>query len=97
MTHADATVALTGTGAVSPLGDAAVTWWRLLDGDSALETAPEGLRRAGCEVAGAAEWVDAADLMDRNVARRMGRFSRFSVPAAGFGGQNVALLLRAAP
>jgi len=83
MTHADATVALTGIGAVTPLGDAAVTWSRLLDGDSGLEAAPEGLRRAGCEVAGPAGWFDAADFMDRNVARRMGRFSQFSVAAAG--------------
>ena len=83
MTPADATVALTGIGAVTPLGDAAVTWARLLDGDSGLEAAPEGLRRAGCEVAGPAGWFDAADFMDRNVARRMGRFSQFSVAAAG--------------
>jgi len=83
MTDADATVALTGIGAVTPLGDAAATWSRLLAGDSGLEAAPGSLRRAGCEVAGPAGWFDAGNFMDRHLARRMGRFSQFSVAAAG--------------
>lgn len=83
MIDADATVALTGIGAITPLGDAAGTWSRLLGGDSGLEAAPHTLRRAGCQVVGPAGWFDAGDFMDRNSARRMGRFSQFSVAAAG--------------
>ena len=83
MIDADAAIALTGVGAVTPLGDAAGTWSRLLAGESGLEAAPEALRRAGCQVVGRAGWFDAGDFMDRNAARRMGRFSQFSVAAAG--------------
>ena len=82
MIDADATVVLTGIGAITPLGDAPGTWSRLLAGDSGLEAAPESLRRAGCQVVGRAGWFDAGELMDRNTARRMGRFSQFSVAAA---------------
>ena len=49
---ARAAVAITGIGAVTPLGDAATTWSRLLAGDSGLEAAPAALRRAGCQVVG---------------------------------------------
>ena len=83
MIDADAAIALTGVGAITPLGDAAGTWSRLLAGESGLEVAPEALRRAGCQVVGRAGWCDAGDFMDRNAARRMGRFSQFSVAAAG--------------
>ena len=83
MIDADATVALTGIGAITPLGDAAGTWSHLLAGESGLQAAPEALRRAGCQVVGRAGWFDAGDFMDRNTARRMGRFSQFSVAAAG--------------
>jgi 3-oxoacyl-[acyl-carrier-protein] synthase II len=78
-------VVITGMGAVTPLGDAATTWSRLLAGESGLDLAPEALRRAGCDVVGRAGWFDeCADLLlDRHAARRMGRFSRFSVAAAG--------------
>ena len=79
----DATVALTGIGAVTPLGDVAATWSGLLAGESGLEVAPEALRRAGCGVVGRAGWFDAGTFMDRQLARRMGRFSQFSVAAAG--------------
>ncbi|MEA2900245.1 MAG: 3-oxoacyl-[acyl-carrier-protein] synthase [Actinomycetota bacterium] len=79
---ARAAVAITGIGAVTPLGDAATTWSRLLAGDSGLEAAPEELRRAGCEVAGRAGWFRAEDYVDRQRARRMGRFSQFSVAAS---------------
>ncbi len=82
MTSADTTVVLTGVGAVTPLGDAIATWSRLLAGDSGLEAAPEGLRRAGCEVVGQAAWFNPEDFVDRHAARRMGRFSQFSVAAA---------------
>ncbi|HJV08132.1 MAG TPA: beta-ketoacyl synthase N-terminal-like domain-containing protein, partial [Acidimicrobiales bacterium] len=75
-------VALTGIGAVTPLGDAPRTWERLLAGQSGLEAAPEAIRRAGCDVVGPAAWFDAGAFMDRNTARRMGRFSQFSVAAA---------------
>ncbi len=78
----DAAIAITGVGAVTPLGDAAGTWDGLLAGRSGLEAAPEGLRRAGCGVVGPAGWFDAGDHMDRNTARRMGRFSQFSVVAS---------------
>ena len=82
MIDADATIALTGIGAVTPLGDAPRTWERLLAGDSGLEPAPAAIRRAGCGVVGPASWFAAGDFMDRNTARRMGRFSQFSVVAA---------------
>ena len=82
MSTADATIAVTGVGAVTPLGDARRTWERLLAGQSGLEVAPEAIRRAGCGVIGPAAWFDAGDFMDRNTARRMGRFSQFSVAAA---------------
>ena len=82
MSTADATIAVTGVGAVTPLGDARHTWERLLAGQSGLEVAPEAIRRAGCGVIGPAAWFDAGDFMDRNTARRMGRFSQFSVAAA---------------
>ena len=86
-------VAITGLGAVTPLGDAEETWARLLAGDSGLRPAPEALRRAGCQVVGAVEGFDAGRYMDHHAARRMGRFSQFSVAAcrmaledAGLGG-----------
>jgi 3-oxoacyl-[acyl-carrier-protein] synthase II len=79
---ADATIALTGVGAVTPLGDAGRTWDGLLAGDSGLVAAPAAIQRAGCGVVGPASWFDAGALMDRNTARRMGRFSQFSVVAA---------------
>lgn len=82
MIDADATIAVTGVGAVTPLGDARHTWERLLAGHSGLEAAPAAIRRAGCGVVGPASWFDAGDFMDRNTARRMGRFSQFSVAAA---------------
>jgi len=75
-------IAVTGIGAVTPLGDAARTWERLLAGQSGLEAAPAAIRQAGCGVVGPAAWFDAGDFMDRNTARRMGRFSQFSVAAA---------------
>jgi 3-oxoacyl-[acyl-carrier-protein] synthase II len=75
-------VAITGVGAVTPLGDAAATWARLLAGDSGLAVAPEALRRAGVEVVGEAGWFVAEDYADRHDVRRMGRFSQFSVAAA---------------
>jgi len=75
-------VCITGIGAVTPLGDAATTWSRLLAGDSGLEPAPEALRRAGCQVVGRAGWFDPEDFVDHQSARRMGRFSQFSVAAA---------------
>ncbi|HEV2760365.1 MAG TPA: beta-ketoacyl-[acyl-carrier-protein] synthase family protein [Acidimicrobiales bacterium] len=83
MIDADAAIALTGVGAITPLGDATGTWSRLLTGASGLEAAPEALRLAGCQVVGRAAWFDPSDYMDRNSARRMGRFSQFSVAAAG--------------
>ena len=79
---ARAAVAITGIGAVTPLGDAATTWSRLLAGDSGLEAAPDELRRAGCQVVGRAGWFRAEDYVDRQPARRMGRFSQFSVAAS---------------
>jgi 3-oxoacyl-[acyl-carrier-protein] synthase II len=82
VSDAEPTIAVTGIGAVTPLGDAAGTWSRLLAGDSGLEPAPEAIRRAGCDVVGPATWFDAGDFMDRNTARRMGRFSQFSVAAS---------------
>ena len=75
-------VAITGVGAVTPLGDAAASWSRLLAGDSGLEAAPEALRRAGCEVVGRAGWFRAEDFVDRQTVRRLGRFSQFSVAAS---------------
>ncbi len=83
MTDADATVALTGIGAITPLGDAAATWSGLLAGGSGLVAAPAHLRRAGCQVVGPADWFDVGAFLGRNEARRMGRFSQFSVAAAG--------------
>jgi len=75
-------VAITGIGAVTPLGDAGATWSGLLAGASGLEAAPEALRRAGCQVVGRAAWFDPEDFVDRQAARRMGRFSQFAVAAA---------------
>jgi 3-oxoacyl-[acyl-carrier-protein] synthase II len=75
-------IAITGIGAVTPLGDAAGTWTSLLAGESGLVAAPDALQRAGCGVVGPAAWFDPGDFMDRNTARRMGRFSQFSVVAA---------------
>lgn len=75
-------IALTGIGAVTPLGDAPQTWARLLAGGSGLEAAPAAIRRAGCDVVGPASWFDPAPYLDRTTARRMGRFSQFSVAAA---------------
>ena len=74
-------VAITGYGAVTPLGDADATWARLLAAESGLTRAPEALRRAGCEVVGAVDGFEPGDFMDRQSARRMGRFSQFSVAA----------------
>jgi len=74
-------VAISGYGAVTPLGDAGQTWERLRAGESGLVRAPERLRRAGCEVVGAVEGFRPEEFMDRHAARRMGRFSQFSVAA----------------
>jgi 3-oxoacyl-[acyl-carrier-protein] synthase II len=74
-------VAVTGVGAITPLGDAAETWKRLLAGESGLRAAPERLRAAGCEVVGAASWFDPAQVLDGYAARHMGRFSQFAVAA----------------
>jgi 3-oxoacyl-[acyl-carrier-protein] synthase II len=79
----DTAVAITGIGAVTPLGDGPTTWHRLLAGESGLEAAPEALRRTGCQVVGRAGWFDPGDYIERQAARRMGRFSHFSVAAAG--------------
>ena len=74
-------VAVTGYGAVTPLGEADVMWERLRAGRSGLVASGERLRRAGCEVVGAVPEFDPAAFMDRAAARRMGRFSQFSVAA----------------
>lgn len=73
--------AITGLGAVTPLGDAARTWDALLAGGSATTAAPERLRAAGCEVVAAVDGFDPSCYMDRYAARHMGRFSQFAVAA----------------
>ena len=74
-------VAITGYGAITPLGRAEAMWERLRAGESGLVAAGERLRRAGCEVVGRVEDFDPGEFMDRHAARRMGRFSQFSVAA----------------
>jgi 3-oxoacyl-[acyl-carrier-protein] synthase II len=75
-------VVITGVGAITPLGRADETWKGLLASESALRPASEGLRAAGCEVAGPAEGFDPNQFMDRYTARHTGRFSQFAVAAA---------------
>ena len=74
-------VAITGVGAITPLGQAEATWKGLLAGASALEPAPERLRAAGCEVVGPATAFDPTRFMDRFTADHMGRFSQLAVAA----------------
>ncbi|MCA1691356.1 MAG: hypothetical protein LC733_03810, partial [Actinobacteria bacterium] len=73
--HTPPAVAITGMGAVTPLGPADEAWKALLAGESGLQRAPERLRAAGCQVAGPAEAFDPGDFLDRYTARHMGRFS----------------------
>lgn len=74
-------VAVTGVGAVTPLGGADETWKALLARGSAFRLAPEALRVAGCEVVGAADGFDPTEFMDRYTAQHMGRFSQLAVAA----------------
>jgi 3-oxoacyl-[acyl-carrier-protein] synthase II len=88
-----AAVAITGVGAITPLGQAEGTWKRLLAGESALRAAPAALRSAGCEVVGEAEGFDPVEFMDRYTARHMGRFSQFAVAASRLAVEDAALPL----
>lgn len=74
-------VAITGLGAVTPLGDATQTWASLLAGRSATVAAPGRLRAAGCEVVAPVDGFDPTRWMDGYAARHMGRFSQFAVAA----------------
>ena len=74
-------VAITGMGAVTPLGDAARTWQALLAGESATTAAPAGLQAAGCEVVAPVDGFDPTLHMERYAAAHMGRFSQFAVAA----------------
>lgn len=84
-------VAITGLGAVTPLGDAAGTWRALLAGESATTAAPEPLRAAGCEVVAAVAGFDPTRYMERFAASHMGRFSQFAVAACRLAAEDAGL------
>jgi 3-oxoacyl-[acyl-carrier-protein] synthase II len=84
-------VAVTGVGAVTPLGGGDETWKGLLAGRSAFRLAPERLRVAGCEVVGEADGFDPTRFMDGYTARHMGRFSQFAVAACRLAVEDAAL------
>ncbi|HEX6596469.1 MAG TPA: beta-ketoacyl-[acyl-carrier-protein] synthase family protein [Acidimicrobiales bacterium] len=84
-------VAITGLGAVTPLGDAAETWRALLAGESATVAAPERLRAAGCQVVAAVDRFDPCRYMERFAAAHMGRFSQFAVAACRLALEHAAI------
>ena len=78
-------VVVTGLGCISPIGLSVDEYWRnLLEGVSGAGriTAfdPEGLP---VQIAAEVKGFDPANFMDRKAARRMERFSQFSIAAAG--------------
>jgi 3-oxoacyl-[acyl-carrier-protein] synthase II len=77
----DGLVAITGVGAVTPLGQSEETWKALLAGESGVIAAPGALRAAGCHAVGRAEGFDPTDFMDGYAARHMARFSQLAVAA----------------
>src|ERR671937_2451290 len=78
-------VAVTGLGAVTPLGlDARSTWRTAIAGESGIDwiqafDASELPVRIAAEV----KDFDPGDFMDRKAAKRMERFAQFSIAAAG--------------
>ena len=78
-------VVVTGLGCISPIGNTVDEYWdNLLNGVSGVGriTAfdPEGLP---VQIAAEVKGFDPGDYMDRKAARRMERFSQFSIAAAG--------------
>src|SRR5919202_1993481 len=78
-------VVVTGLGAVSPIGLSADEYWNnLLAGVSGAAQIsafdPTGLP---VQIAAEVKGFDPGDYMDRKAARRMERFSQFSIAAAG--------------
>jgi 3-oxoacyl-[acyl-carrier-protein] synthase II len=78
-------VVVTGLGAITPIGNTVEAYWRsLLSGQSGAGRIttfdPEGLP---VQIAAEVKGFDPADYMDRKAARRMERFSQFSIAAAG--------------
>ena len=84
-------VAITGVGAITPLGEADETWKSLLAGKSALSAAPPRLQAAGCTVVGAANGFDPTRYLDRYAANHMGRFSQFAVASCRLALEHAAL------
>src|SRR5437016_8471318 len=78
-------VVVTGLGCISPIGKSVDEYWRnLLAGVSGAGRItsfdPEGLP---VQIAAEVKDFDPGDYMDRKAARRMERFSQFSIAAAG--------------
>ncbi len=78
-------VVVTGLGVISPIGNTVDEYWRnLLNGVSGAGRIttfdPEGLP---VQIAAEVKGFDPGDYMDRKAARRMERFSQFSIAAAG--------------
>src|SRR5207237_9308274 len=86
-------VVVTGLGCISPIGLNVDEYWRNLlagvSGAGRITTfEPEGLP---VQIAAEVKGFDPGDYMDRKAARRMERFSQFSIAAAGQAMQDAGL------
>ncbi|MHB8516618.1 MAG: beta-ketoacyl-ACP synthase II [Dehalococcoidia bacterium] len=77
-------VAITGVGAVTPLGNDAETFWRgLLAGVSGIGPITQfDASKHSVRVAGEVKGFDPAEVMDHRAARRSGRFAQLAVKAS---------------
>jgi 3-oxoacyl-[acyl-carrier-protein] synthase II len=86
-------VVITGLGAVTPLGlTVEETWTNLLQGNSGIGPITQfDVSDMPSQIAGCVKNFDPDDYMDRKDARRIGRFTQFSIAASRMAVQDAAL------